>query len=411
MNITVVVPRYGREILAGAETLARSTAQRLAQWHRVIVLTTTALDRVTWRSCLPAGAGVDGPVPVLRFAPERERSTYWRELNRLLERDFVRGGSAAQGTAPSYRGLERWPVTLQEEYLRWQGPFPPQLLAWLRAHAAEQDRILFFTYLHPTSYFGIQCVPPEKVDWYPTLHDEAPAQCLPVLARCFHRADRVIFCTEAERRLAIRLHRLRPEAGIVLGRDLESLAHVNGLGSAEHPFLLFAGRIDSSTGVPTLIDYFIRWRAERPQHRLRLVLVGEVATDVPQHPDIQPLGHASEAGRLTLLRHARALVSPSAFERLGLVVLEAFLSATPALVRSRNAVLLSHCQLSNGGLWYNDYPEFAASLSWFAEHPAEAQTLGAQGRAYAEALYGVATYEQRLLALYPPEHVTCGGRI
>ncbi len=404
MNLAVVVPRYGADIFGGAEILARTIAEHLARWHRVTVLTTTARDYVTWRDQLPPGEHVDGAVRVIRFPPERERGPYWHQLNHLLERHVgVSGEPASAPAALDGARLRMWPVALQEEYIRRQGPFPLQLFRWLGAHAADQDRVLFFTYLYPTSYFGIPCAPAERIDFYPLLHDEPPAH-LPVFGSSFERAQRVLFCTETERRLAAALYGLRPQVGVVLGYGLAPPAQgVERRRDDTQPYLLYIGRVDPNKGVGSLLDHFQRWRAEHPRHALRLVLIGERTMELPEHPAIEYRGRVSEAEKSALLGGALALVNPSLFESLGLVILEAFLHGTPALVRARNAVLADHCRRSHGGLWYDDYAEFAAALAWLLEHSAAADALGAQGRAYAEAHYSRPAYEQRLAALYPPD--------
>src|SRR5256885_63109 len=67
-SIAFVVPRYGREIVGGAETLARGFAERLpADRFAVEVLTTCALDHHTWKNVLAPGEERQGNVTVRRF--------------------------------------------------------------------------------------------------------------------------------------------------------------------------------------------------------------------------------------------------------------------------------------------------------------------------------------------------------
>ena len=54
MRLAFVTPRYGAEILGGAETQVRDYAERLAAaGHDVEALTTCAVDHHTWRNALP----------------------------------------------------------------------------------------------------------------------------------------------------------------------------------------------------------------------------------------------------------------------------------------------------------------------------------------------------------------------
>ena len=61
MKVAFVVPRYGPDIRGGAEVGARMLAERLVadRGYEVEVLTTCALDAITWRDELPEGTSVE----------------------------------------------------------------------------------------------------------------------------------------------------------------------------------------------------------------------------------------------------------------------------------------------------------------------------------------------------------------
>jgi hypothetical protein len=48
MKVALVVQRYGPEVHGGAETLARRMAELLAEHVELEVLTTCAIDYLTW---------------------------------------------------------------------------------------------------------------------------------------------------------------------------------------------------------------------------------------------------------------------------------------------------------------------------------------------------------------------------
>lgn len=401
MNLALVVQRYGASVVGGSESLTRTVATMLAQSHEVTVLTTTATDHSSWHNVFAPGEERDGGIRVRRFTVARERTAYAAELDRLLTQGVGEGFHRLDRIAKRQFGgrLSAWPSALQEEYVRQLGPDSPTLLAWLEAHAHDYDRVLFFTYLYATTYFGMHRVPADKIDFYPTLHDEPPAY-LPAYARLFRHADRILFNTAGEWRVADRLYRFPTHKGVLLGYG--SRAPAPGAGAAPAiPYALYAGRIEPAKGAGRLIEYFIRWRNETPEVPVRLVLIGDQLMDIPRHPDIEYLGYRSEAEKAALMRGALVLVHPSPYESLGLVLLEAFHCGTPALVSAESEVLVDHCRAANAGLWFTNYAEFAAALTWLAEHPDDAAVLGAQGCAYVERNWTVPLYRERLAALYP----------
>jgi glycosyltransferase involved in cell wall biosynthesis len=403
MKLAIVVPRFGDGIVGGAETLARRVAGLLAEWHTVTVLTTTATDYETWSNDLPEGATSDGGVRVLRFPVPQPRGEYWTALDGILGGLMPAGAFSvlpAMRKRSFARQLQHWPFALQEEYVRWQGPYAPQLFAWLARHGAEQDRVLFFTYLYPTTYFGMRQLGGERIDFFPTLHDE-PAAYLPVFGECFRRADRIFYSTQEEFRVAQRLFGTLPATQRVVGCGVAEPRRPTADAIATDPFLLYVGRIDVNKGVVDLVRQFLQWKEEQPRSRMRLLLTGEQHVELPQHPAIEYLGRVGEDRKVALMRQAVALVHPSPFESLGLVLLEAFWCGTPALVFGRNEVLVEHCRASNGGLWYRDYAELVAAVTWFEAHPEEAKQLGAQAREYVRREYGLDAYRKRLLASYP----------
>jgi len=50
VKVAFVTPRYGPEIVGGAEYLTRMVAERLKDHHQIEVLTTCAKDYRTWKN-------------------------------------------------------------------------------------------------------------------------------------------------------------------------------------------------------------------------------------------------------------------------------------------------------------------------------------------------------------------------
>jgi len=152
------------------------------------------------------------------------------------------------------------------------------------------------------------------------------------------------------------------------------------------PFVLYLGRIDPNKGCGDLLHHFIRFKSEHPGGA-QLVMAGPANMPIPVHPDIVTPGFVDDATRDTLLSRAAALMMPSRFESLSLVLLEAWNHARPALVNGHCAVLKGQALRSDGALYYRNYDEFERGLSLLLEQPDLATTLGAQGLAYVDREY------------------------
>src|SRR5205807_2609609 len=106
------------------------------------------------------------------------------------------------------------------------------------------------------------------------------------------------------------------------------------------PFALYLGRIDPNKGCETLLQHFVRFKAEHDV-AVQLVLAGPVNMPIPDHPAIKALGFVDESVRDGLLSSASLLVIPSRFESLSLVLLEGWNHELSALVNG-------HCRVLKG---------------------------------------------------------------
>jgi glycosyltransferase involved in cell wall biosynthesis len=396
MKLACVIHRFGADIAGGSEGHCRLVAEHLAARHDVTIITTCARDHITWSNHYPAGESRLGPVSpkrgereggalrVLRFPVARER-----QLHRFMDlSDLV---FADRATAEE-----------QEEWFRENGPDAPELLEHLRRHGSEYDRVLFWSYRYYDAYFGLPLVAERSV-LVPTA-EEDPLIHVDVLSRFFGLPRGFLFLTpEEEALVATRAPGGQPSAVIGCGLDPPSGAvdpsRLDALHLAD-PFVLYLGRIDPNKGCQALIRHFLRY-AELGRH-VQLVMAGPASMPIPEHPLIRPLGFVDEAIREALLARARALVMPSPFESLSMVLLEAWNRGLPALVNARCKVLRGQVERANGGLYYGNTVEFVAALDYLLDHPDEARQLGAQGLAYVDREYRwpiVMEKIERLLAL------------
>jgi len=210
-----------------------------------------------------------------------------------------------------------------------------------------------------------------------------------VLGRFFELPQGFLFLTPEEEALVGR----RAPAGTpsaIIGCGLDPAAgdadpaRLDTLQIAD-PFILYLGRIDPNKGCPALVRHFLRY-AELGR-RVQLVMAGPASMPIAEHPSIRPLGFVDEAVREALLTNARALIMPSPFESLSMVLLEAWNHGLPALVNARCKVLRGQVQRADGGLYYGNTVEFIAALDYLLDHPDAARRLGEQGLAYVEREY------------------------
>ena len=381
MRLACVVHRFGADIAGGSEGHCRLIAEHLAAQHDVTIITTCAKDHITWRNHYPPGESRLGPLRVLRFTVARER-----ELHRFM--DLSDRVFADRATAEE-----------QEQWFRENGPDAPELLEHLRQHGAEYDRVLFWSYRYADAYFGLPLVADRSV-LVPTAEDD-PLIHVDALGRYFALPQGFLFLTpEEETLVASRAPAGKPSAIIGCGLDpvpaAADLSCLDSLGLADR-FVLYLGRIDPNKGCQALIRHFQRY--VDGGGTVQLVMAGPASMPIPDHPLIRPLGFVDDRVREALLTKARALVMPSPFESLSMVLLEAWNHGLPALVNARCKVLRGQVERADGGLYYGNTIEFIAGLDYLLDHPAEARHLGRQGLAYVDREYRWPIVMQKIEAL------------
>jgi glycosyltransferase involved in cell wall biosynthesis len=357
-RIAIVAQRWAPEMVGGSEALAWQYAELLSEDFDVDLLTSTALDYITWDNALPEGAERVRGVTVRRFATGFTRGEYFFTLDRKVRADWATTGTTGE------RATRFWTTALQEEVIKFQGPWCPGLLAHLDAHADDYKAVVLTTYLYPTSYFASWRVDPKKLLMAPTLHDE-PMAHLPVYKHYRERIARFLWLTNAERELASKLWGVAD--GEVIGMTIDAAAARPE--SMPYPYLLYCGRIDALKGVDQLLAWFALYRAARPDSKLRLVLTGKDTLGLRKMPNVEFLGFVSEERKLALMAGALAFVQPSRYESFSIVALEAMAQGTPIVVNGHCAALAEHVVASGCGSAYRDRAEFDAAIDGLVAMP------------------------------------------
>lgn len=370
MRIAFVTPWYGQHVTGGMETITRQIVTRLhGAGFDVEVLTTCIRDfHADWSTNFyRPGLDTFQGVPVRRFAVQKRDKAAFDQVNAQL----MQGRPISKAEAETF---------LQQMFIC------PSLYDYI---AKNRDQYLFFfvPYMFPTTYFGAQ-ICPERSVIIPCLHDEAYAY-LDVFRRVMSQVRALIFFVHAERELSERLYGA-PAGQIraVVGGGVDEQLHGDGrgfrqkYGLEDDPFFLYVGRKERGKNVPQLLHYWRRY-TQGGSSRAKLLLLGKGKVALPPgHANVLDLGFVSREDKAGAYAAATALIQPSLNESFSLVLMESWLVETPVLVHGHCAVTREHAVRANGGLYYTNYPEFAATADYLLQHPAIARKMGHNGRRY-----------------------------
>ncbi len=378
MRVAIVVQRYGADIVGGSEQLARDVAETMQGSWDVTVLTTCAQDYITWKNHYPEGREVLNGVPVMRFpvAKPRDMSSFSASSSDIENRSFR--------------------LTEEEErkYFEEQGPLVPKLVDHIKAHRDDFDVFIFFTYLYYTSVLGIPPVA-DKAYLVSTAHDEPTFYFMRTYAPLFHSLRGIIFLSREEQRLMNQVYQIPPQVRQILGgygvpkpvveatTDEEKRLEDKFVPMMGAHFFLFLGR---ATGAKRVGDILHAHHEIVDHYNLptALIMGGSVHADiqVPTRPDFHICGYLTPVEKSFLLKRATALLNPSSYESLSIVILEAWAHQTPVIVNGHSTVMREHCDASRAGLYYYSSATLRGQMAWARTHPNEARALGVQGSHY-----------------------------
>ncbi len=381
-RLAFVCPRFAEgATVGGAETLLKQLAIRAARAGRQVdFLTTCATNHFTWENELPAGRRRVGDLDVHRFPVDAcDVESFLR-----IQDAFCRGAAVSQA---------------DEETWARNSVNSTALCDHLRANRDAYDRVILGPYLFGLTIHAAQILPKKSL-LVPCLHDE-PFAYLSIMRTLFTAVRGLLFNTEPERRLAQRLFGSALAPGCVVGMGIDPFEAAPEAFARRHkltaPYVMYSGRREGGKNTPLLCEYVHAFR-ERTGRDIGLVFTGSGPIEAPGElgPHILDLGFVSEDDKREAMAGASVFIHPSTFESLGIVLLEAFMARTPALVHACGEVLRWQCESARAGFWFRHYPDFEAQLSWMLDHEAQRRSLGEQGRAYVLREYTWERVEQRL---------------
>jgi len=384
-KIAFVVQRYGLEVNGGAELHCRQLAEHMHKIYYTEVITTKAIDYVTWQDEYNRDEDVVNGILVRRFSVKEPRNN---TLFNKLSETILQGNSTKAS---------------EELWMQMQGPYSPELIEYLKKHKNDYDAFIFFTYLYYTTYFGLQEVY-DKAILIPTAHDEKPIH-LNIFQDMFKLPRGIFYNTKEEKDFVEKKFHIEstPNNGGYGGVGVEIPKHISAASFQKKystgRFILYIGRIDENKGCRELFAYFSEYKKRSNHNDLKLILMGKEMIPVPQSDDIISLGFVSDEDKFNGLSACEFLILPSQFESLSMVVLEAMKIGKPVLVNGKCDVLKGHCARSNGGLYYQNYYEFEECTNYLLENKYKCQKMGENGQVYVNLNYQWDVITKRLSEL------------
>lgn len=369
-KIALIVQRYGKQANGGSEVFSRMIAEKLNLKYDVTVLTSRAIDYHTWAPELPEGLQSENGIKIMRFDHEpkftpkiihqRNRRDRGRYLYQKLYRFFGR---------PSWY-LKIFPTSEIKPpgNIGWvinQGPATFNLTEYLKENEINYDAFIFVTYLYYPSVAGLMAIPNKSI-FIPTMHDEPEAHD-PIFQKLMTLPKSLIFLTEAEKKFSnkvFKISHIRQDVmsvGIDPVSDIKDESVIKKFG-IKGKYIIYVGRIDSAKGCKELLAYFADYLKDT-KAPLSLVLAGKNMIEPVVHENIIYAGFVTDEEKEQLTKHAEALIIPSKYESLSLVVLESFACKVPVIANGLCEVLKDHIELSKGGWLFTDKQNFYTALN------------------------------------------------
>lgn len=395
-KIGIIVQRYGAEVNGGAEVHARMIAEKLSAKYDVTVLTSQAIEYQSWKPEYAEGESELNSVKIIRFAnqlrkSEKEQRYYRRKItNRLPSQRIYR-----LLNSPGW-WLRLFPEVkiAEQDNIKWleaQGPAMPGLLTYLKQHQNNYAAYIFFTALYYPSAMGVITVPGKSI-FVPTVHDEKPMY-FPIYQKVMSSPSWILFNTTSEMEFSEKMFDLQKTKKQVVGVGIElSKETVNpdksilSKLSISSPYIIYVGRIDKNKGCDVMIKYFLRYIGTHKAD-INLVLVGKAMMEIPTHPSVIHTGFVDDNTKTQLMLQAHALIIPSFFESLSLVLLESFACGVPAIANGKTEVLKEHIDKSDGGWVFYNYTDFANALNEIINNESKRIQKAANGFAYVKNNY------------------------
>jgi glycosyltransferase involved in cell wall biosynthesis len=376
--VAIVIPWFGPDQMGGAEQQALQIAKRLvARGHAIEVLTTCSRSFHSDWSINHRAPGVsqEGELKIRRFPADPRDGVAFDQVNAKLL--AVEISTLRPGVNPV---SEQEAQTFVDHNIK-----SAALLDYLRANRNSYHAFIFLPYMFSPVMLGAPLVA-ERAWLQPCLHDEAAAY-LPQTAELFRRVHGLLFNSEGELELALRLFGpgIYTRSSIVgEGIELADLGHTDLPTELQGVrYVLYLGRREPVKNVDMLVRAFARFKEAQTRSTLQLVLAGPGRESFAS-TDVLDLGLVSAAMKNALLASACALAQPSRNESYSRTMMESWAAGRPVAVHRECLATATAVERARGGWTAATEAEWA---EWFAEiagsNAEDLEELGENGRAYA----------------------------
>jgi glycosyltransferase involved in cell wall biosynthesis len=380
--VAIVIPWFDPDLTGGAEQQAFQVATRLAARHHAVEVLSTCNRsfQSDWSANHHAPGTIQyGDLTIRRFPVDSRDAAAFDQVNAKLL--TLEPSTLRPGVNPVSAEDAR---TFVDKNIR-----SASLLEYLQAEHDTYQAFIFLPYMFAPIMLGALQVA-DRAWLQPCLHDESAAY-LPQTAELFRRVRGILFNSEGEMELALRLYGPGVyERSTVVGEGIEHSYQkpeeiIMALPSALRGkrFVLYLGRRDRLKNVDLLANAFAQFKAAQPESALQLVLAGPGVESFAGTAGIQDLGLVSNDTKAALLASASALAQPSRNESFSRAIMEAWAAGRPVAAHRECLATALAVQRAEGGWTPGSETEWTQLFAHIAAaSDEELNELGERGRNY-----------------------------